>query len=64
MPDGDTVIEAGDEVFCLAATDNIRQVMKELRRMDQPVKRVMIAGGGNIGLRLAPRAGGRLLGAS
>jgi len=53
MPDGDTVIEDGDEVFCLAASDNIRQVMKELRRMDQPVKRVMIAGGGNIGLRLA-----------
>jgi trk system potassium uptake protein TrkA len=53
LPDGDTVIEDGDEVFCLAASDNIRQVMKELRRMDQAVKRVMIAGGGNIGLRLA-----------
>jgi trk system potassium uptake protein TrkA len=53
LPDGDTVIEAGDEVFCLAAADHIRQVMKELRRMDQPVKRVMIAGGGNIGMRLA-----------
>ena len=53
LPDGDTVIEDGDEVFCLAAADNIRQVMRELRRMDQPVKRVMIAGGGNIGLRLA-----------
>ena len=53
MPDGDTVIEDGDEVFCLAASDHISRVMKELRRMDQPVKRVMIAGGGNIGLRLA-----------
>ncbi|MGH8688719.1 MAG: Trk system potassium transporter TrkA [Burkholderiales bacterium] len=53
LPDGDTVIEVGDEVFCLAAADNIRQVMRELRRMDRPVKRVMIAGGGNIGLRLA-----------
>ena len=53
QPDGDTVIEDGDEVFCLAAADDIRQVMKELRRMDQPVKRVMIAGGGNIGMRLA-----------
>ena len=53
MPDGDTVIEDGDEVFCLASSDHISQVMKELRRMDQPVKRVMIAGGGNIGLRLA-----------
>jgi trk system potassium uptake protein TrkA len=53
VPEGDTVVEAGDEVFCLAATRDIRQVMRELRRMDKPVKRVMIAGGGNIGLRLA-----------
>jgi trk system potassium uptake protein TrkA len=27
--------------------------MRELRKMDKPVKRVMIAGGGNIGMRLA-----------
>lgn len=52
-PEGDTIIEAGDEVFCLAATRDIRRVMTELRRMDRPVKRVMIAGGGNIGQRLA-----------
>jgi trk system potassium uptake protein TrkA len=48
-----TMIQPGDEVFLLAATENIRTVMSELRRMDKPVKRVMIAGGGNIGLRLA-----------
>ena len=53
MPQGDTVIEAGDEVFFIAATENIRTVLKELRRMDKPVKRVMIMGGGNIGRRLA-----------
>jgi trk system potassium uptake protein len=52
-PEGDTVIEAGDEVFCLAATEDIRQVMHELRRGDKPCKRIMIAGGGNIGSRLA-----------
>lgn len=52
-PDGGTVIEAGDEVFCLAAERDIRQVMRELRRMDKPVERIMIAGGGKIGLRLA-----------
>ena len=52
-PEGDTVVEAGDEVFCLAATEHIRQVMREIRRMDKPVRRVMIAGGGNIGQRLA-----------
>ena len=50
---GATMIQPGDEVFFLAATEHIRTVMAELRRMDKPVKRVLIAGGGNIGLRLA-----------
>ena len=53
IPEGHTVIEAGDEVFFLAATENIRGVMRELRRMDEPIRRVMIGGGGNIGQRLA-----------
>jgi len=51
--EGATMIQPGDEVFFLAATEHIRMVMAELRRMDKPVKRVMLAGGGNIGLRLA-----------
>jgi trk system potassium uptake protein TrkA len=53
IPTGDTVIEANDEVFFIAARKHIRQVMSELRRVDKPYKRVMIAGGGNIGARLA-----------
>jgi trk system potassium uptake protein TrkA len=53
MPEGTTVLEAGDEVFFIAATENIRGVLRELRRMDKPVKRVMVGGGGNIGRRLA-----------
>ncbi|HVK55071.1 MAG TPA: Trk system potassium transporter TrkA [Burkholderiales bacterium] len=53
IPEGDTQIQADDEVFFLAATKDIRQVMSELRRMDKPIKRIMIAGGGNIGYRLA-----------
>jgi trk system potassium uptake protein TrkA len=53
IPEGDTVIEAGDEVFFLAATEHIREVMRELRRMDKPARRVLIGGGGNIGRRLA-----------
>ena len=52
-PTGDTVIEDGDEVFVLAADEHIRRVMREMRRMITPVRRVMIAGGGNIGLRVA-----------
>ena len=52
-PEGNTIIEAGDEVFLIAATENLRGVLRELRRMDKPVKRVMLGGGGNIGRRLA-----------
>ena len=53
IPEGDTVIEADDEVFFVAARRNIKRVIGELRKTDRPVKRVMLAGGGNIGLRLA-----------
>jgi trk system potassium uptake protein TrkA len=53
IPEGSTVIEEDDEIFFIAATDNIRSVLKEMRRMDKPAKRVMIVGGGNIGFRLA-----------
>lgn len=52
-PTGDTVIQAQDEVFFISATENIKAVMLELGRLDKPVKRVIIAGGGNIGFRLA-----------
>jgi trk system potassium uptake protein TrkA len=53
VPEGDTIIEADDEVFFLAARKHIRAVMGELRKMDKPVKRILLAGGGNIGMRLA-----------
>lgn len=53
VPEGHTVIEPGDEVFFLAKKEDIPKVMRELRRMDRPVRKVMIAGGGNIGKRLA-----------
>jgi trk system potassium uptake protein len=52
-PEGDTVIEDGDEVFFLAARNDIKRVMNEMRKQDSPVRRVVIAGGGNIGFRLA-----------
>ena len=55
LPDGDTVVQEGDEVFFVAATDDIRKVMSEMRRVEDSVKRVVIAGGGNVGLRLAQR---------
>jgi trk system potassium uptake protein TrkA len=53
IPEGNTIVEANDEVFFLAASEHILKVMSELRRVDRPYRRVMIAGGGNIGARLA-----------
>jgi trk system potassium uptake protein TrkA len=53
IPEGTTVVQPGDEIFFIAASANIRRVLKEMRRMDKPTKRVMIVGGGNIGRRLA-----------
>lgn len=52
-PRGDTIIEADDEVFFIAARANIRAVMSEMRRLDESYKRIVIAGGGQIGERLA-----------
>ena len=58
-PEGNTIIEADDEVFFIAARKHISAVMGELRNKDKPVKRVILAGGGNIGLRLASAIEGR-----
>jgi trk system potassium uptake protein TrkA len=48
-----TRILAGDEVFVLADTDKIRYVLGAIHNIDKPVQRLMIAGGGKVGLRLA-----------
>jgi trk/ktr system potassium uptake protein len=53
IPEGNRVIEADDEVFFIAARKDIRKVMSELRKLDKPFHRIMLAGGGNIGKRLA-----------
>lgn len=48
-----TQIEPGDEVFVLADSNKIRVVLAGLHKLDKPVQRLMIAGGGKVGLRLA-----------
>ena len=53
IPDGDTVIQNEDELFIIAAPENIHTILKSIIQVDRPVKRIMIASGGNIGLRLA-----------
>jgi trk system potassium uptake protein TrkA len=53
IPEGSTVIEADDDVFFIAAAEHISAVMSELRRVERPYRRIIIAGGGLIGERLA-----------
>ena len=52
-PRGDTIITEDDEVFFIAARQDVRVFMSEMRALEDPVKRVVIAGGGNIGVQLA-----------
>jgi len=53
IPTGKTVIEPDDEVFFIATQNDIKEVMQELRMIEEVGKKVIIAGAGNIGLRLA-----------
>jgi len=52
-PEGETTIEEHDEVFFVAARADMRPMMKELSTEEATVRRVVIAGAGNIGFRLA-----------
>ena len=55
--EGPTRIEPGDEVFVLSAREHLQMVLSALHRYDKSgdrdVERIMIAGGGRVGLRLA-----------
>lgn len=55
--EGKTLIEPGDEVFVLSAREHLQAVLSALHFDDQAgrreVERIMIAGGGRVGLRLA-----------
>jgi trk/ktr system potassium uptake protein len=55
--EGNTRVEPGDEVFVLSAREQIPQVLAALHRRDdqpaRPVRRIMVAGGGRVGQRLA-----------
>jgi len=53
MPSADCVIEVDDEVFLFAAREHIPTVISEMRKLEKPNKRIMLAGGGNIGGQLA-----------
>jgi len=51
--DEKTEIEVGDEIFFVAASEDIDAIMSGLRRTEEAYSRIIIAGGGNIGGCLA-----------
>ena len=51
--DQDTKLEAGDDLFFIAAASQAKNVTTVLQGLDKPNRRVIIAGGGNIGYQLA-----------
>ena len=53
IPEGNTVIEPDDDVFFIAAAEHIEAIMDEFRGPDRPGRRIILAGAGHIGLRLA-----------
>ncbi|MGX2039663.1 Trk system potassium transporter TrkA [Methylocaldum sp. MU1018] len=59
IPNGKTIIQADDEVFFVASSEEIKAVMSELRELERPYKRLMFAGGGHIGKRVAQALEGR-----
>lgn len=48
-----TRVLPGDEVFVLADKTQIKEILSAIHKDDRPVRRIMIAGGGKVGLRLA-----------
>ncbi len=54
-PQGSTIVEAGDEITFVCATENIKAIMSELQRLERPYKRIMIIGGGNIAIGVAKK---------
>ena len=49
----DTRIKSGDDLFFVAASEHAKNVTTMLQGLDKPNRRILIAGGGNIGSQLA-----------
>lgn len=55
VPTGSTILQEDDEVFVLMPTAHIEEIMRQLRPFLQRTRRIMIAGGGNVGYRVAKK---------
>jgi trk system potassium uptake protein TrkA len=53
IPHGDETIYVGDVLYAVTDRNSVRNVLAYLRRAEEPVKRVLIAGGSPIGFEVA-----------
>lgn len=53
IPHFDSIIKEGDRLFFIASSSDIKQVLSILMNQNSPYKRLIIAGGGRVGLGLA-----------
>jgi trk system potassium uptake protein TrkA len=53
IPRGDDYLMPGDLVYFISEEEKLQETLAVFDKYDQPVKRVLIVGGGNIGFRLA-----------
>ena len=53
IPRGNDRLEPGDLVYFISEEDKLLDTLSLFNKLDQPVKRTLIIGGGRIGLRLA-----------
>ncbi len=52
IPDGDDMLEEGDEAFIVLDSKHIRRVMAAFGHLEKEARKIIISGGGNIGLSL------------
>ncbi len=53
MPHGDTVFEAKDTIYCVGQPTDVQAFLNTVRPHKTAVHKVVVAGGGDVGLRLA-----------
>ncbi len=55
IPEGKTIIEPDDELFFIGTPVHVRALVHSLRSTKREVKRIILSGGENIGIRLAKK---------
>jgi trk system potassium uptake protein TrkA len=53
VPDGETVVEAGDHVYFISKRESINPILTLLGKKESIVERIFLIGGGRTGLRVA-----------